>query len=55
MGWEAYLTLGVVVLIFIGLAKEIAPDALLLGGAVVLTLVGIINPKEALAAFPMKA
>ncbi|MCC6154785.1 MAG: SLC13 family permease [Candidatus Hydrogenedentes bacterium] len=51
MGWEAYLTLGVVIVIFIGLAKELAPDALLLGGAVVLAVAKIITPKEALAGF----
>jgi di/tricarboxylate transporter len=51
MGWEAYLTAGVVAVIFVGLAKELAPDALLLGGAVVLALAGIISSKEALAGF----
>lgn len=51
MDWHAWFTLGVVVFIFAGLAKEIAPDVLLLGGAIVLALAGIITPKEAFAGF----
>lgn len=51
MGFEAYLTLAVVIVIFIGLAREVAPDSLLLGGAIVLALAEVISPKEALAGF----
>ncbi|NUM56365.1 MAG: SLC13 family permease [Candidatus Hydrogenedentes bacterium] len=51
MGFEAYLTLGIVVVIFIGLAKEVAPDSLLLGGVIVLALANVITPKEALSGF----
>jgi len=51
LDWHAWFTLFVVVTIFVGLAKEIAPDVLLLGGAVILTVVGIITPKEAFSGF----
>ncbi len=51
MDWQGWFTLAVVVLIFIGLAKDRAPDVLLLGGAVLLAVVGIIEPKEAFAGF----
>lgn len=51
MDWHGWFTLFVVVMIFIGLAREIAPDVLLLGGAVILTVVGVITPKEAFAGF----
>ncbi|GMW03317.1 MAG: SLC13 family permease [Candidatus Hydrogenedentota bacterium] len=51
MDWHGWFTLGVVALIFVGLAKEVAPDALLLGGAVVLAVAGVITPKEALSGF----
>ncbi len=51
MDWHGWFTLFVVVMIFVGLAREIAPDVLLLGGAVILTVVGVITPKEAFAGF----
>ncbi len=51
MGWEGWFTLVVVAFIFAGLAKEIASDVLLLGGAVVLTVAGVISPKDAFAGF----
>ncbi|MDZ4860567.1 MAG: SLC13 family permease [Candidatus Hydrogenedentes bacterium] len=51
MTGEAWFTLFVVALIFAGLAKELAPDVLLLGGAVVLVLANVVTPKEALAGF----
>jgi len=51
MDGAQWLTLAVVVLIFVGLAKELAPDVLLLGGAVILALANVITPKEALAGF----
>lgn len=51
MDWHAWFTLFIVVTIFVGLAKEIAPDVLLLGGAVILTVVGVITPKEAFSGF----
>jgi di/tricarboxylate transporter len=51
LDWHGWFTLFVVVMIFVGLAREIAPDVLLLGGAVILTVVGVITPKEAFAGF----
>ncbi|MFC1737908.1 SLC13 family permease [Planctomycetota bacterium] len=51
MGWEAYFCLIVLGLIIAGLIRNISPDALLLGGVVIVTLVGIITPEQALAGF----
>ena len=51
MGWEALLTLAVVLVIFVGLAREVASDAVLLGGAVLLAIAGVITPGELLAGF----
>lgn len=48
---DAWITAAVVVFLFVGLAKDFAPDVLLLGGAVVLAVAGVITPKEALAGF----
>jgi di/tricarboxylate transporter len=51
MGWEAIFCLVVLGLIIFGLLRNISPDALLLGGVVLVTLVKIISPEEALAGF----
>ncbi|MDQ1256790.1 MAG: hypothetical protein QG656_1390, partial [Candidatus Hydrogenedentes bacterium] len=51
MGWEGWFTFGVVVVVFVGMAKDFAPDVLLLGGATSLAVFGIVTPKEALAGF----
>lgn len=51
LDWHAWFTLAVVVAVFVGLAKEVAADVLLLGAAVVLTLAGIITPKDAFSGF----
>jgi di/tricarboxylate transporter len=46
--WQAWFTIGLVGVLFITLARNIAPpDVTLLGGAVLLTVVGIIEPAEA--------
>lgn len=46
MGWEAWFVLGVVAVIFFGLARGLAPpDVLLFGGAVLVGLVGILTPE----------
>jgi di/tricarboxylate transporter len=56
MSWEAWFTLGLVAVIFVAMAKDIAsPDVLLLGGTIMLALVGIITPKEAFAGFSNEA
>ncbi len=48
MGWEAWYTLGIIGLIFIGLVGRLGPpDVLMLGGTVAVGLVGIITPTEA--------
>ncbi|MHC4271019.1 MAG: SLC13 family permease, partial [Planctomycetota bacterium] len=55
MGWEAIFCLVVLGLIIFGLIRNISPDALLLGGVVLVTLVKIISPEEALAGFSSPA
>jgi len=49
MAWDAWFTLGLVAVVFIGLARGLAPDALLVGAAVVLGLTGILTPSEVFA------
>jgi len=51
MGWEAFFCIIVTALVFWGLVRNHAPDALLLGAVVLVTTVGIISPQEALAGF----
>ena len=51
MGWEAFFCLGVLILVFAGLSANRAPDALLVGAVVLVTVVGIIAPQEAFAGF----
>lgn len=50
MGWDAWVTVGTVALVIIGLAMErIAPDVLVLGAVTLLLLFGILTPEQALA------
>ncbi|MFA6239676.1 MAG: SLC13 family permease [Candidatus Hydrogenedentales bacterium] len=51
MDWHAWFALGVVVIIFLGLARDFAPDMLLLGGVILLTVAGIVSPQEAFSGF----
>jgi len=51
MGWEAIFCLVVLGLVIAGLIRNISPDALLLGAVVLVTLVGIITPEQALSGF----
>ncbi len=51
MGWEAFYCLAVLGLLFWGLMGNRAPDALLLGALVLVTVVGIVTPEEALVGF----
>lgn len=51
MNWEPYYCLVVLALVFSGLIVNIASDALLLGAVVLVAVVGIITPQEALAGF----
>lgn len=52
MTYQAWLTLILVVILFIALMKNLAPpDLLFLGTTAILTLLGIITPEEAFAGF----
>lgn len=51
MQWEALLCLVVLGLIFAGLMRNLAPDAILLGSVVILTIAGVISPEEAFSGF----
>ncbi|MBC8467829.1 MAG: hypothetical protein H8D56_00030 [Planctomycetes bacterium] len=51
MGWEALFCLGVLIAVFAGLINNRAPDALLLGAVVLVSIAGIISPEEALVGF----
>ena len=52
MGSEAWLTLGIVALMILGLVQErLTPDAIVLGAVVLLLLLGILEPAEALGGF----
>ena len=52
MTWAAVLTLIVVVVVLVAMIADwLPPDVLLLGGVVVLTVAGVIGPKEAFGGF----
>ncbi len=51
MGWETFFCFGVLIVVFGGLIANRAPDVLLLGAVVILAVVRIITPEEALAGF----
>ena len=51
MDWEAFYCLAVLALVFWGLIRNRAPDALLLGALVLVTVAGIVSPEEALVGF----
>ena len=52
MGFEAWLTLAIVVAIFVALVRNLGPpDLLFLSGTALLALAGIITPEEAFAGF----
>ncbi|MCC2670974.1 MAG: hypothetical protein K0Q72_3445, partial [Armatimonadetes bacterium] len=56
MGWEAWLTLAVVALVFVALVREwAATDVALVTATIVLTLAGIIKPEEAFKGFANEA
>ncbi len=56
MGWEAWLTGAVLVLVVFALARELAgTDTVVLGGLVILALAGVVTPKEAFAGFANEA
>ena len=50
LGWQAWLTLGVIGVIFATLiATEASTDVVLVGGITILTIAGVLTPREALA------
>src|SRR5262245_44015827 len=50
LGWQAWLTLGLIAVIFTTLiATEASTDVVLMGAITVLTIAGVLTPKEALA------
>lgn len=51
MWWHSWFTLGLIGLIFFGLIRNYAADALLVGAVVLCGLVGIIEPREVFAGF----
>lgn len=51
MSWEAWLTLVVLGMVLGALVRNRPPDAVLLGAAVIVTVAGVITPKEAFAGF----
>ncbi len=51
MGWEAWFTIGVTVLVLIALALEKPADLVFLGAIILLSLCGIIKPEEAFSGF----
>ena len=51
MTWQATFCLGVLVLVFYGLIRNRPADALMLGALVLVTVVGIVTPKDAVAGF----
>ncbi|MGA7617533.1 MAG: SLC13 family permease [Thermoanaerobaculia bacterium] len=56
LGWQAWLTLAVVVAILVVLVLEIAPpDLVMLAGLVILALTGVVTPRDALAGFSNQA
>jgi len=52
LGWEAWFTLAVIALVCAVLVRGFGPpDMVIWGGTVLVTLVGIIHPREAMAGF----
>lgn len=56
LGWPALLTVAATIAVFIVLALDLAPpDVTLLGAVVLLTMAGILSPKEAFSGFANEA
>lgn len=49
--WHAWITVFTLGVVLIGLVRNLPPDAVLLGGTVLLTLTGVISPAQAFAGF----
>jgi di/tricarboxylate transporter len=56
LGWQAWVTLGVIVMMVVALARDMArPDLILLGSLAILLVVGIVTPMQAFAGFSNSA
>ncbi len=56
LGWQAWATLGVIIIMIVALAREIArPDLILIGSLALLLISGILEPAEALSGFSNQA
>ena len=56
LDWEAWATVGIIILMLVALLKELArPDLILLGCLGLLLLSGILSPEEAFAGLSNKA
>lgn len=56
LGWDAWITLGILLLMFVALLKELARPELILPGCLgLLLLFGVLTPEEAFAGFANKA
>ncbi|WPD19719.1 SLC13 family permease [Thermaerobacter composti] len=56
LSWQAWITLGVVTLIFLALLREWArPEVIMMGGLVVLMATGVLPPEQALQGFASPA
>ena len=51
MPWQAWFMLVLLALVFVGLVKNLQPDALMIGAAVVAGLAGILKPEEVFRGF----
>jgi di/tricarboxylate transporter len=51
MTWQVLLTVAVIVGVFAALSRNIAPDAVLMGGVLIVLLAGIITSEEAFSGF----
>ncbi len=52
MEWQAWFTIAVVILVFVGLARELAgPDLFMMAGLFSLSLTGILDERETFASF----
>jgi len=52
MEWQAWFTIAVVILVFVGLSRELAgPDLLMMAGLFALSLAGILDERETFASF----
>ena len=56
LGWDAWATVGIIILMLVALLKDLArPDLILLGCLDLLLLLGILTPEEAFAGLSNKA